>query len=784
MRSRYWSLHMHPGRSHPKKKSSRRPARVRRRPWLYYALIGLIVCAAGLTVTFTYYYLTFSQLIDVRLHRDRQHAEPRIFGRPLILRQGQLLSLEELVARLNDMGYAQRAPAAHPREFEIREAGITLVPGGGDVPGRHVRITIAPASASPAAASLLRRLEVVGAGTRASLTLERPLIASIPTVDREKRRHVPLALISRRLIEAVLAIEDRRFYDHPGIDPIRIVAALVTNVRGDRPYLVGGSTLTQQLVKNLFLTHEKTLRRKLLEQFFAMVLEQHLTKDQILELYLNEVYVGHRDSFAVHGVAEAARLFFGKNVTNVSLAEAATIAGVIQSPQVYSPFKHSDRALERRNVVLAEMVRAGFISSDAAAHAVRAPLGVPAATVQTAAPHFVDFVTHVLAETEPDLPRGPVPLDIHTTIDLHMQLLAQEAVERGLARLDATLTKRGGPARHPEAALIAVDPRTGDILAFVGGRSYSQSQFNRVANARRQPGSVFKPFVYLAAFEQAVLRGKTDLTPATIVNDQPTRFATESRTWAPANYGAEYDGPITLRRALAFSRNNATIKVAERAGYDQVANFWRRIGAGTPPRAYPSIALGVFEATPLEIAQAYTIFPNLGKLRPLRPILQIVRGGTSIRRPRESARRMARPDTAFLVTNMMRSVLTEGTGASARAAGFIHDAAGKSGTTNELRDGWFVGFTPDLLTVVWVGLDDNRPLGVSGSQAALPIWTTFMMQALAGRPTLTFDPPEGIRFVDIDRDTGLIALPGCPNQLREAFLAGTEPGAVCELHRF
>ena len=775
---------MHPGGSRPKNKPSRRQARARRRLWIYYVLIGLMVCAAGVAVAFTYYYLTFSQLIDARLHPDRQHAAPRIFGRPLVLRQGQLLSLEELVDRLNDLGYAQRAPADHPGEFELGETGITLVPGGGDVPGRHVRITIAPAHPNAGAGNLLRQLEVVGAGTRPSLTLERPLIASIPTTDREKRRHVPLALIPRRLIEAVLAIEDRRFYDHPGIDPIRIVAALVTNVRGDRPYLVGGSTLTQQLVKNLFLTPEKTLRRKLLEQFFAMVLERHLTKHQILELYLNEVYVGHRDSFGVHGVAEAARLFFGKNVTNLSLAEAATIAGVIQAPQVYSPFTHSDRALARRNVVLAEMVRAGFISSDAAAHAARAPLGATEGTVQTEAPHFVDFVTQVLAETEPDLARGPVPLDIHTTIDLHLQRLAREAVESGLARLDATLAIRPGPARHPEAALIAVDPTSGDILAFVGGRSYSQSQFNRVVNARRQPGSVFKPFVYLAAFEQAVLRGKTDLTPATIVNDRPTRFVTEWRTWAPANYGAQYDGPITLRRALAFSRNNATIKVAERAGYDQIAGLWRRIGAGTPPRAYPSIALGVFEGSPLEIAQAYTIFPNLGELHPLRPIVQIVRDGTPIRRPRESARRIARPDTAFLVTNMMRSVLSEGTGASARAAGFIHDAAGKSGTTNELRDGWFVGFTPNLLTVVWVGLDDNRPLGLTGSQAALPIWTTFMIRALAGQPILPFDPPEGIRFVDIDRDTGLIALPGCPNQLREAFLAGTEPGAVCELHRF
>ena len=771
---------MPPRTPHAKARRRRSSPRTRPRLWAYYVLLAGLVLAAGVTATFTYYYLTFSRLIEARLHPEQPQVAPRIFGRPLVLRQGQVLTPGELIDRLNDLGYVHRSVARQPGEFEIVDTIVTLLPRSGDLKGRRLRVTVAAGPAHAGAAGFLKQLDIVGSGARSTLTLEPPLLGSI-TGDRESRRYVPLDLIPSRLTEAVLAIEDRRFYDHPGVDPIRMVAALVTNIRGDRPYLVGGSTLTQQLVKNLFLTPEKTLRRKLLEQFLAVVLEQRLTKDQILELYLNEVYVGHYDSFALHGVAEAARRFFGKNVTNVTLAEAATIAGVIQSPQVHSPFTHPERARARRDVVLGEMADAGYISSVMAERAAGEPLAATPARRHADAPYFVDFVRRVLASTEPAVSHARAPVDIHTTLDLHLQLLAQEAVERGLARVDGARAERRQAA---EVALIAADPTTGDILAFVGGRSYRHSQFNRAVNARRQPGSVFKPFVFLAAFEQAALQGRTDLTPATIVNDQPSRFVMPRRTWTPANYGAKYDGPITLRHALAFSRNNATIRIAARAGYAEIASLWRRVGAATPPRAYPSIALGVFEATPIEIAEAYTIFPNLGELRPLRAVHQIVRDGIPTRPPLAPMRRVARPDTTFLVTNMMRSVLSEGTGASARAAGFIHDAGGKSGTTNELRDSWFVGFTPDLLTVVWVGLDDNRPLGLSGSQAALPIWTTFMTRALAGHPARAFEPPPGITFVDIDRDTGLVALPGCEHRLREAFLTGTEPQALCELHRF
>ncbi|CAN5704895.1 hypothetical protein BH18ACI5_BH18ACI5_16410 [soil metagenome] len=403
---------------------------------------------------------------------------------------------------------------------------------------------------------------------------------------------------------------------------------------------------------------------------------------------------------------------------------------------------------------------------------------VSARSLENEAPYFVDYISQELQ----DKYQATGAIDVYTSLDLHLQKLAQDAVRDGLTRIDEILARR--KRQKAQAALIAIDPRTGEILALVGGRSYNQSQYNRVLSASRQPGSVFKPFVYLAAFEHAYSEGQTDITPATVVLDEPTTWEFNQQSWTPSNYDGEYEGAITLRRALALSRNIATIKVAEAAGYDEVAGLWRRVGVGTAPRAYPSIALGVFEATPLQVAGAYTLFPNGGTTRPLQAISRIVSGGRDLEIQKGQTKTIARKDTTFLVTNMMRSVINEGTGAGARAAGFTYDAAGKSGTTNDLRDAWFVGFTPDLLTVVWVGLDDNQPVGLTGTQAALPIWTTFMMRAMAGKANTTFDVPEGIVFVDIDRDTGKLATPGCPRTMKEAFLQGTEPAEVCHLHIF
>ncbi len=751
--------------------------------------------------TLIYNYVSYSRLIDARLHGERERTLPRVYARPVELRRGQSLSEAELVSRLNELGYAEREQAEAPGEFAIDRNAVAINPRGGDLRGTVVRVVFnAPPpqrtgrGGRPATAPVargIRDIEVVGRGKANEVRFDAPLLTALMTSGgRQKRRVVPLATIPKHVQQAVLAIEDQGFYYHPGINPFRIVSAAVTNVFGGNEFAVGGSTITQQLARMIFLADEfnaelqsgtRSYGRKLQEALMSLVLERRASKDEILELYLNDIYLGQRGSFAIHGVAEASRLFFGKDVANLSIGEAALIAGVIQNPGLRSPFANPKRSVERRNVVLAAMADEDFVSQEAAERAMREPLEVVARAVDNEAPYFVDMVAEQVATAFPGVTAQPGQVDVYTTLDLNLQRAALDAVRNGLARVDDLLARRKRNGRA-QAALIAVDPHTGDIVAMVGGRSYNQSQYNRAVVSRRQPGSVFKPFVYLAAFDEAAATGRTDLTPASLTSDEPDTILFEDQVWEPGNYD-EYDGLITWRRALAMSRNMGTIHVGQAIGFDKVAALWRKVRVGEPPRGFPSITLGVFELTPIEVAQAYTLFLNGGSTRALRGIDRIDAGGKTLRPRNEPLREVTRPDATFLVTNMMRSVLNEGTGASARGAGFTADAAGKSGTTNELRDAWFVGFTPELLTVVWVGFDDNQPVGLSGTQAALPIWTEFMKSATAGRPNVQFEVPEGITFAEIDRDTGKLALPTCPRTFNESFLSGTEPTEFCELHR-
>lgn len=773
--------------------------------WARYALATLAVPLLVGCGIFGYYYTQFSGLIDARLHGERDRVIPRVFARPLILRAGQGITEAELVARLNDLGYSERARVDRPGEFAVADGAVVIVPRGGPDAGQSVRVTfkapprpkVVKAADRPTPTVVPDRIARIALRDKAveDVALDAPMLTALVGATREKRRRVPLDVIPTRMQQAVLAIEDRRFYAHPGLDPIGIAGAFLTNLRGERKYLSGGSTITQQLARNFFLTEEvaaeqqsgqRSYRRKGLEAFMAMILETKATKNEILELYLNDVYLGHRGSFAIHGVAEAARLFFGRDVTNISLGEAALIAGVIQSPYNHSPFTSLERAKERRDIVLRAMADAGYVSPEAAERAIHDPITVLARAVDNEAPYFVDYVGDVLRTAYPGITSRDGALDVYTTLDLNMQRYAQDAIREGLARVDQTLQRRKRRrGQSAQAALVAIDPRTGEILALVGGRSYNQSQFNRAVSARRQPGSTFKPFVYLAAFERAAEEGRTDITPAMTVLDEPTTWTVNDQEWTPRNYEDEYDGQITLRRALALSRNVATIKLAEQTGFDRVAATWRKTTVGrTELQGYPSIALGVFELTPLEVASAYTLFPSGGKIVRLRAISQVLSGEDRLVPKKEPGPEVARPDTTFLLTSMMRSVINEGTGAGARGAGFALDAAGKSGTTNDLRDAWFVGFTPELLAVVWVGFDDNQPLGMSGTSAAVPIWTSFMKKALAGHDDVRFEAPQGITFAEIDRDTGRLALPTCPRVTSEAFLSGTEPQGYCELHRF
>ena len=755
---------------------ARRGLRIRfglpRRRWVrVLALVAGIPAVLGIFAAI-YFWISYSHMIDARFGGE-QRPIPRLFARPFELQPGRALDATRLIQRLNDIGYAERPKATQPGEFSVSTGSVQLVTRPhGKTAARSIKVDFTTGP-SP----IIRRLTDAANKPVAKVTFEAPLLTAL--APGEKRRFVPLGSIPPHVRQAVLAIEDQRFYDHPGVDPIRAIGALVSNIRGNKKYLEGASTITQQIIKNTFLTPDQTYRRKIQEQFMALVLDSRFTKDQIFELYLNEVVLGQRGPFAIHGFAEGSRIFFGKDVTNVTLAEAATLAGLIQQPSALNPFRNPDRAKVRRNVVLAEMAKAEFISAGDAEKASGEPVKVQSRALENEAPYFVDYVSKVVDEEFGGLASKGGATDVYTTLDLHLQRMAQEAVARGLVAIDKQLSKKKGRA---QVALISVDPRNGEILALVGGRGYNETQYNRAMTSRRQPGSIFKPFVYLAAFEKMLEEGSSDITPATVMVDEPTVFKDGEKDYEPGNYKGEYGGPMTLRRALALSRNVVTIKVAEQTGYGRVAQLWRKVGVGTPAQPFPSIALGVFEASPLEIATAYTVFTNQGAVRELRPITRIVNNGKSTEVPLAPLRKIASPQATYLVTNMMRSVINEGTAAQVRSAGFALDAAGKTGTTNDQRDAWFAGFTPELLTIVWVGFDNNDPLGLSGSQAALPIWIEFTKAAMAARPNVSFSPPSGLSYVEIDRDTGGLATPDCPRVMTEAFLAGTEPKGYCPEH--
>ncbi len=724
-------------------------------------------------------YRTLSRQLDARLAAGLTAPPAMVFGAPLEVLPGLGLDRTGLAERLDELGYARRDQARQAGEYSLGPDALTLIPREGPQEGRLALVRLARAEAGRDGGHVAA-IEMPPGRRAERLALDAPHLSTLHGRDRRRRRTVPLADMPDDVVRAVLAAEDHRFFGHPGIDAIRIAGAAVTNLTGNRSYLVGASTLTQQLIKNTLLSPEQTVWRKLREQALALLLERRLPKARILELYLNEVYLGHRGSFAIHGVAQGARALFGKDLGNLTLGEAATMAGLIRAPQTHAPHRHPERARERRNGVLQAMVDLGLVTPDRAMVAAREPLGGVADPADREAPYLVDFVRSRIGDRLDEWRDRGGALRIETTVDLHLQRLAEIAVREGLDRIGG---RRGArPETRPQAALVAVDPRSGAIRAMVGGRSYQESQFNRVERARRQPGSVVKPFVYLAALERAAREPGMRFTPASVIDDRPTTFRFGGQPWRPANYGGVYDGQVTARAALARSRNVAAVRVGEMAGFGAVADLWAAAsGAATPP-AYPSIVLGAFEATPLEVAAAYTVLANRGARAPLHAVSRVTAGERLVHRARDRPRPVARADSAFLVTSMLRSTLDTGTAASARRNGFAHDAAGKTGTSNDLRDAWFAGFTPTLLTVVWVGMDDDSPLGLTGAEAALPIWTTFMRRAVAERTLPEFMPPPGVTLVDVCADTGHRTAGGCPRAVTVAFAAGTEPGARCSRH--
>jgi penicillin-binding protein 1B len=641
------------------------------------------------------------------------------------------------------------------------------------------------------------------------------LITNLSGEGRSKRRLVEFKEIPKVLIDAVTAGEDQKFFVHHGLDLKRIVGAFLWNIR-EKKGLQGASTITQQLARSFFLTRERTLRRKLSEAFIAVMLEHRLTKEQIFTMYANEIYLGEHGLFAIHGFSEAAHALFGKELRDLSLPEAATLAGIISAPNAFSPDTHPDRAMIRRNQILNAMREVGSIKEADYQNAKLAHLEMtpPAADVAQTA-YFVDFTREELLRnySEEEVRFGGY--SVYTTLDLDLQRAAIEAVAQGLAETDKELAsrekkrkvseKQAGP--RPQAALIALDPHTGEIKAMVGGSDYTATQYNRISEAFRQPGSVFKPFVYAAALETAYnmdsssgrvpatsQSSSTDdiaspsiqdrlITPVTRILDAPRTFTYGTEVYEPNNFKGGFAGLVSLRTALLKSLNSAAVQVAERIGYSRVARFAQRVGLNDRIKGYPSVALGAFEVTPIELAGAYTAFANEGKRVEPHVVRRIERpGGEDIETAKYQPVEVIRPQLAFLMTYLMQGVIDRGTGAKVRARGFTLPAAGKTGTS---RDGWFAGYTKDLLVIAWVGFDDNRDLGLEGSRSALPIWAEFMLKAYKIHPPSTrmyFTPPPGIEFVTIDSESMLRATSDCPETYEEAFIVGTAPVDYCPLH--
>lgn len=517
------------------------------------------------------------------------------------------------------------------------------------------------------------------------------------------------------------------------------------------------------------------MRRKVAEAYMSVILETRLTKEQIFELYCNQVYLGQQAGFSINGFGEAADSYFGKDVTNLTLPEAALLAGLIRSPNRYNPYHDLDTATARRNQVLDSMAETGALTREEADRAKAEPVKVAPVRGRidaSDAPYFADYVQSQLG----DIIAGPGSaehLRIYTTIDMDLQRAAYNALSKQVAALDKVQGKRFAPGTL-QAALVAMNAKTGEIVAMVGGRDYSKSQLNRAATAMRQPGSVFKPFVYATALNTAYDRVPRLITPATTYVDEPKTFTYDNQEYSPGNFGETYrHAPVTLRDALVNSLNVITVDVAMEVTIGRVMALAAKAGLPKPARAYPAMALGTSEATPLQVASAYTAFANLGTRTTAIPINRITTGnGVTIAAPTSQKNEVMRPDVAYVMNSFMKDVINRGTAAKVRARGLKANVAGKTGTS---RDGWFAGFTPNLVCVVWVGFDDGSQLGLTGANSALPIWTDFMQVALSEHPEWQGDwqMPEGIEQVAINPKTGEIADEDDPDRRIELFINGT-----------
>lgn len=758
-----------------------------RDPVVRAALIVFLVIVVSFTAFFSYYYIKYDRIIERRFRNPVFANSAKIYALPEIVREGEKIEVREIASDLKHAGYSDQDDRSKLGTYHLVKGGIEITPGPESYHSPE------PAMISIQDGKISR---ISSRGTELSAyELEPQLVTALFDAEqRSKREVVKYSEIPPIMVQAVLAIEDRRFFEHSGVNFARTLQAVWEDVLRQRR-AQGGSTLTQQLARGFFLTPEKSIKRKITEMLIAEELEGKFSKQQIFEIYANWVDLGQRGSFAISGFAEASKSYFGKDLKDITLPEAALLAGLIQRPSYLSPYRHAERAMDRRNLVLESMVETHAITREQADKAKAVPLKLAPPNVEASdAPYFVDMVRDQLISKFNETELNDSSYRIYTTLDPDLQKAAAQAVESGIKLVDEQVKKlrtkkikvgkkyetKVEPGPQAQVALIALDPHTGAVVALVGGRDYQWSQLNH-AVSKRPTGSIFKPFVYAAAMNTALDGSQTVITPASTVTDAPSSFAYGDQIYEPRNYKEEYHGDVTLRYALAMSLNNATVKLAEEVGYDKVADLAKSAGIMSV-KATPAMALGSYDASPLDMSGAYTAFANNGiRLSPI--MLRSVRNskGDVVANYTTDQRQVLDPRIAYVMTNMMAGVINNGLGYTAvRLRGFMAPAAGKTGSSH---DGWFAGYTSNLLCIVWVGYDDYSDLRITGAQTAAPIWTEFMKKASA-LPQYSnmadFSQPTGVVDVQLDKATNRLATPNCTDDYISAFVAGTEPRDTCD----
>jgi penicillin-binding protein 1B len=735
-----------------------------------------------------FFFVKYQHIVDERLKQPIFANTAKIYAAPREVRPGQKLSIHLIANELKEAGYTPDGASQLSQLGTYSEGvqAITVRPGPQsfhDQDNTTIRV----------GAGVVESILDAKGQQLSSYELEPLLITGLSDdPNRTKRRLLKYDEIPLNLVHAVIAIEDRRFMEHSGIDFVRIVGALRNDIFHRHRYKEGASTLTQQLARGFFLTPERTYSRKLREAVISVILEHRFSKQQIFEMYANQINLGQRGSFSINGFGEAAQAYFGKDVDHLDLAECAMLAGIIQSPNFLNPFRHAERAIERRNLVLDSMVETGAITKEQSERAKAEPLHiVPGSVDASEAPYFVDLVHEQIQQKLGDRDFNIEGLRIYTSLDPDLQRVATEAVDATVHAIDVQVDKLhahhkpGETYPYPQVALVALNPHTGQVLALVGGRSYGNSQLNH-AVAKRPTGSIFKPFVYATAFSTAVsgtiLPGQSQVfSPLTMLSDEQTTYDVGGQEYTPRNFEGEYHGQVPASYALQRSLNNATIALGSMVGFDRVAALAREAGIKNA-RGTPAVSIGAYDATPMDMAGAYTTFAN-GGLHIDPWMLASVRAanGDVVADYAPTTKQVLDPRAAYLTLAMMQNVLRGvGTGAGVRGMGFTAPAAGKTGTSH---DAWFAGFTSNLLCVVWVGNDDYTDVKIEGAHAAAPIWANFMKRAIElpqYSDTRDFTPPEGVEVVNIDKVSNLLSDDTCPDALPEAFLAGTAPSESCE----